>query len=169
MSGRKRPHGGHRRKRRCRARTLAAFCLPAFSFLKESVPADWENGPSGRRVSQECQPDCQAFSRADCANLRHIPLRHPPRPSRPQRLTVPTRNRCILCQAAQGVGGQRLAPRGRRAWSDPGRAIAPRRTRAWILAACNTTWATRTSSTRCDIPSYRPSGFAIFGRTERGW
>jgi integrase len=38
-----------------------------------------------------------------------------------------------------------------------------------ILAACNTTSATRTSSTRCDIPSYRPSGFAIFGRTERGW
>jgi hypothetical protein len=38
--------------------------------------------------------------------------------------------------------------------------------RAWILGRCNTTSATRTSSTRYDIPNLLPIGSAISGRTK---
>ena len=37
------------------------------------------------------------------------------------------------------------------------------RTRAWTLAACNTTSATRTSSTPCATPSFHPTGSATSG------
>ena len=41
-------------------------------------------------------------------------------------------------------------------------------TRAWIPGRCNTTWATRTSSTPFDIPSFHPIGSVISGKTRPG-